>query len=268
LPLRAVEVWPSARDRAIVLLPLYAGTRTVEIRALDVADVCLSARKGEVHLVGKGAKFRTVLVHPKLREALAAWLAESPTSPARLPPPPGWRTTHVTSHVLRHPSDLAQDGDDAAEDAGLIAWDRRMCRVVRDQPDVPVALLERPDCCLATDICRDYVAVPRERWLPYHDPVPVRDGGADHGVIFDLEHERRALADQLPGQRQDIFHALLVQDRHTGGDPPDQWHAGSFLPRDVNAGFLGWLVFFPVGLRSRRRVTGQAHLYGRRGWCR
>ena len=65
-------------DRAIALLPLYAGTRIAEIRALDVADVRLSARKGELHLVGKGEKSRTVPVHPKLREALAAWLAERP----------------------------------------------------------------------------------------------------------------------------------------------------------------------------------------------
>ena len=56
--LRAVEAWPSARDRAIALLPLYAGTRIAEIAALDVADVRLSARKGELHLVGKGEKSR------------------------------------------------------------------------------------------------------------------------------------------------------------------------------------------------------------------
>jgi integrase/recombinase XerC len=42
--LRAVEAWPSARDRALALLPLYAGTCIAEIRALDVADVRLSAR--------------------------------------------------------------------------------------------------------------------------------------------------------------------------------------------------------------------------------
>jgi site-specific recombinase XerC len=33
--LRAVEAWPSARDRAIALLPLYAGTRIAEIADLD-----------------------------------------------------------------------------------------------------------------------------------------------------------------------------------------------------------------------------------------
>jgi hypothetical protein len=41
---------PGAGDRAIALLPLYAGTRIAEIRALDVR---LSARKGEIHLVGR-----------------------------------------------------------------------------------------------------------------------------------------------------------------------------------------------------------------------
>lgn len=79
--LRAVEACPSARDQAIALLPLFAGTRIAEIAALDVADVRLSARKGEVHLVGKGEKSRTVPVHPQLREALAAWLAERPSRP-------------------------------------------------------------------------------------------------------------------------------------------------------------------------------------------
>jgi site-specific recombinase XerC len=79
--LRAVEDGPSARDRAIALLPLLAGTRVAEIAALDVGDVRLSARKGELHLVGKGQKSRTVPAHPKLREALSEWLAERPSWP-------------------------------------------------------------------------------------------------------------------------------------------------------------------------------------------
>ena len=118
--LRAVEACPRARDRAIALLPLYAGTRIAEIGALDVTDVRLSARKGELHLIGKGEKSRTVPVHPKLREALAAWLAERPSKTGadsaalfisgqgghqddhrrarrrhrwRSPAPPGWTTT-------------------------------------------------------------------------------------------------------------------------------------------------------------------------------
>lgn len=44
----------------------YAGGRS------DVAGVRLSARKGEIHLVGKSEESRTVPAHPKFREALAA----------------------------------------------------------------------------------------------------------------------------------------------------------------------------------------------------
>jgi site-specific recombinase XerD len=144
--LRAVEACPSARDRAIALLPLYAGTRIAEIRALDVADVRLSARKGELHLVGKGEKSRTVPVHQKLREALAAWIAERPSRPgaasaALFTSVRGTRMTtdaiadvieaitraaglddHVTSHVLRHTfgTELTRDGVDLVTVAELM----------------------------------------------------------------------------------------------------------------------------------------------------
>jgi site-specific recombinase XerD len=144
--LRAVEACPRARDRAIALLPLYAGTRIAEIAALDVADVRLSARKGEVHLIGKGEKSRTVPVHPKLREALAAWLAERPSrpgaeSPALFTSGRGTRMTtdaladvidritaaagledEVTSHRLRHTfgTDLIRSGVDIVTVAELM----------------------------------------------------------------------------------------------------------------------------------------------------
>jgi site-specific recombinase XerC len=144
--LRAVEAWPSARDHAIALLPLYAGTRIAEIAALDVTDVRLSARKGEVHLVGKGEKARTVPVHPKLRAALAAWLDERPSkrgagSPALFTSVRGARMTtdaiadaidaitraaglddHVTSHVLRHTfgTELTRSGVDLVTVAELM----------------------------------------------------------------------------------------------------------------------------------------------------
>lgn len=144
--LRAVEAWSAARDRAIALLPLYAGTRIAEIGALDVADVRLSARKGKLHLVGKGEKSRTVPVHPKLREALAAWLAERPShrgaeSAALFTSVRGTRMTtdaiadvidaitraaglddHVTSHVLRHTfgTELTRSGVDIVTVAELM----------------------------------------------------------------------------------------------------------------------------------------------------
>jgi integrase/recombinase XerD len=144
--LRAVEAGPSARDRAIALLPLFAGTRIAEISALDIADVRLSARKGEVHLVGKGEKSRTVPVHPKLREALAAWLAERPERPgadtaALFTSGRGTRMTtdaladvidritsaaslenEVTSHRLRHTfgTELTRNGVDIVTVAELM----------------------------------------------------------------------------------------------------------------------------------------------------
>ena len=144
--LRAVEACPRARDRAIALLPLYAGTRIAETAALDVADVRLSARKGELHLVGKGEKSRTVPVHPQLRAALAAWLAERPSyagadSTALFLSGRGARLTtdavddaiqgivkaaaladHVTSHVLRHTfgTELTRSGVDIVTVAELM----------------------------------------------------------------------------------------------------------------------------------------------------
>ena len=144
--LRAVEACPRARDRALALLPLYAGTRIAEIAALDVTDVGLSARKGELHLVGKGEKSRTVPVHPRLRAALAAWLAERPARagadlPALFLSSRGTRLTtdaiddviqgitkaaalddHVTSHVLRHTfgTELTRSGVDIVTVAELM----------------------------------------------------------------------------------------------------------------------------------------------------
>jgi len=144
--LRAVEACPRARDRALALLPLYAGTRVAEIAALDVTDVRLSARKGELHLVGKGEKTRVVPVHPKLREALAAWLAERPSHPgaataALFTSHRGTRLTtdaiadaitaitaaaglddNVTSHRLRHTfgTELTRSGVDIVTVAELM----------------------------------------------------------------------------------------------------------------------------------------------------
>jgi site-specific recombinase XerD len=141
--LRAVEAWPSARDRAIALLPLYAGTRIAEIAALDVEDVRLSARKGELHLIGKGEKSRTVPVHRELRAALAGWLAVRPAGDgdALFISRGGTRMTtdaladvitaitkaagledHITSHVLRHTfgTELARGGVDIVQLAELM----------------------------------------------------------------------------------------------------------------------------------------------------
>jgi site-specific recombinase XerD len=148
--LRAVEACGSARDRAIALVPFYAGARIAETAGLDVDDVALSARKGELRLIGKGEKSRTVPVHAKLREALAAWLAERPgwpgaDGPALFLSRRGGRLTtdaigdviagitaaaglddHVTAHVLRHTfgTSMVRDGVDLVTVAQLMGHAR------------------------------------------------------------------------------------------------------------------------------------------------
>ncbi|MFI7225205.1 tyrosine-type recombinase/integrase [Nonomuraea angiospora] len=76
--LRHVQLTASPRDKAIALLPYYAGLRISEVVGLDLTDVRLSARKGELRIRGKGrdaGKIRLLPVHPDLRQALADWLA-------------------------------------------------------------------------------------------------------------------------------------------------------------------------------------------------
>jgi site-specific recombinase XerD len=53
--LRAVQACSSPRDRALALVPFYAGTRISETVALDLDDVRLSARKGVLRIIGKGS---------------------------------------------------------------------------------------------------------------------------------------------------------------------------------------------------------------------
>jgi len=82
--LRVVEREASTRDRVVALLPYYAGLRIGEVVALDVDDVRLSARRGELRVLGKGrdgGKQRTVPGHPELRPVLRAWLDARPVWP-------------------------------------------------------------------------------------------------------------------------------------------------------------------------------------------
>ena len=77
--LRAVQACSSSRDRALALVPFYAGTRIAETVALDVDDVRLSARKGVLRVLGKGQRLREVPICPQLRVVLSGWLGERPS---------------------------------------------------------------------------------------------------------------------------------------------------------------------------------------------
>lgn len=79
--LRAVEARPSRRDRAIALIPFYAGARIGEVVALDVDDVRLSARTGVLAIRSSDESVREIPLHPQLRRALTGWLEQRPTWP-------------------------------------------------------------------------------------------------------------------------------------------------------------------------------------------
>jgi hypothetical protein len=94
--LRAVEDWPSPRDRLLALLPFYAGLRIGDAVALDVADIQMSARKGHLIVYGKGGKVRQVPIHPRLRTPSQAGSTNG--QPGRTPPPSG-RCSSTTAAV-------------------------------------------------------------------------------------------------------------------------------------------------------------------------
>jgi integrase/recombinase XerC len=74
---RHVQLTAAPRDKALALLPYFAGLRIAEVVGLDLTDVRLSARKGELRIRGKGrdgGKIRHLPVHPDLRQALTDWL--------------------------------------------------------------------------------------------------------------------------------------------------------------------------------------------------
>ena len=75
--LRAVERCPSARDRTIASIFLYAGLRLSELAALEVDDVAVTARKGVVTVrSGKGDRFREVPLNSICRDAVTEWTVQ------------------------------------------------------------------------------------------------------------------------------------------------------------------------------------------------
>ncbi len=110
---------------------------------------------------------------------------------------------------------------------------------MRNQPDVPVGLLERLDRCLpirrrvALDHGCDHVAVLDVRLPADNHPVAVGDRGADHRITHDPERDELTLADQLFGQRDDVLDQLVGENRTACGDTADQRHASYYRPPGV-----------------------------------
>jgi site-specific recombinase XerC len=94
--LRAVQACPSARDRALALVPFYAGTRIAETVALDVDDVRLSARKGVLRVLGKRERVREIPIHPQAAQGAYRVAGRAPRMgrrdrQARAVSEPAWR---------------------------------------------------------------------------------------------------------------------------------------------------------------------------------
>src|SRR6266536_2541486 len=62
------------RDAAIIAVLLYTGARVEECAGLEVDDVAITARTGQVRLLGKGDQVRTVPLPARGRERVSAWL--------------------------------------------------------------------------------------------------------------------------------------------------------------------------------------------------
>ncbi len=115
------------------------------------------------------------------------------------------------------------------------AWSPRIgsnARVAGEQPGVAVALAEHLDGRLAVEHRRDDLAVLGRALRAHDDPVAVADGGIDHRVADDLQHEQLALADELAGEREDLVDLLLGGDRDAGRDASDERHHRGVADRD------------------------------------
>jgi len=67
------------RDRSIVTLLLHTGLRVSELCALDLPDLTLTERKGDLHVrQGKGMKARIIPLNRVARNALRQWLSVRP----------------------------------------------------------------------------------------------------------------------------------------------------------------------------------------------
>jgi len=70
----------AVRDQAMVILFLNTGLRVSELCGLELDDITLSERKGEIRVMGKGEKARTVPLNNTARSVLGEWLNLRPES--------------------------------------------------------------------------------------------------------------------------------------------------------------------------------------------
>lgn len=91
----------AVRDQAMVMLMVMAGLRVAEVVALDVEDVIMSERKGEVVVRrGKRDKFRRVPLAYEVRRALDQWINLAQLVPG-MPLFPGKGSVRITTRSVQ-----------------------------------------------------------------------------------------------------------------------------------------------------------------------
>jgi site-specific recombinase XerD len=74
----------AARDQAILVILLNTGLRVSELVGLELTDVTVLDRKGEIRVrAGKGMKERVVPLNDTARKAIRAWLAVRPENSSK-----------------------------------------------------------------------------------------------------------------------------------------------------------------------------------------
>jgi hypothetical protein len=123
----------NSRDRAIALIPFYAGARIAEIVGLDTDDVRLLARKGILRICGKDEKVREIPIDPQLRATIRGWLDERPDWPGAespalfLLPPSSPESRGADDDVVgRLVSDLVDVADSGEDFLRLVAAEPRL----------------------------------------------------------------------------------------------------------------------------------------------
>jgi len=178
----------------------------------------------------------------------------------------GESTRYTRRYAIQIELEAAQDGDDLADDAGVVAVDGGEVLVGRQQLHVAVLLLERLHGGLVVEHRGHDVAVDGVLLAAHDHPVAVADCGLDHRLADDLEQEQLAVAHERLRQREDLLDRLLGEDRAACGDAADHRHVRRLGHRIADAGDVVALAGVDDLHRARQaRVAADVALLLQRG---
>ncbi len=142
----------------------------------------------------------------------------------------GQPVERIDSNAISVQSDLggAYDGDDLAQDGGVVCWDRLVCRVMRHQPDVAVHPLQRLHRGFgrpaAVKLGSYDLAVFGCLLLSDDHQVAIGDRCLRHRVAINTQDEQGPVTDQPTRQQEGLLGHLHGVKGHAGRDLPDERH--------------------------------------------